>query len=99
MKIRNGFVSNSSTSSFCIYGIRINGELKPGLESELYKLGFDVEPVDSLIYIGKSWDKIKDDETGKQFKESIIETLKPVLGDILSEDDFEFRTHKKAFYR
>jgi hypothetical protein len=39
MKIRNGFVSNSSTSSFVIYGIRVhNGDIQGIAE----KLGVDL---------------------------------------------------------
>jgi thiol-disulfide isomerase/thioredoxin len=38
MKIRNGFVSNSSSSSFCIYGTEISeSQIKKMLKSEPFK--------------------------------------------------------------
>ncbi len=118
MKIRRGFVSNSSSCSFLIYGI--TGEedkLLSGLKSnniipeeennfgewiwsgEANKILKDknlelevVSDYDEYVYIGRSWDKIKDDETGKQFKENIEKSIKELFG-----DDFESNTHKCAW--
>jgi hypothetical protein len=102
MKIRQGFVSNSSSSSFLIYGACLNSkEMKLLKESftEEQKEDIDAEGdwyvtelfSDDLLdiksvmgeefYIGRSWDSIKDDETGKQFKESVETRLKELLGD------------------
>jgi len=97
-KIRNGFVSNSSSSSFLIYGsifdnedlnrIIQNEELKKWVEekdynieddkhetiseflSEKFKIDFQSYHPDEY-YIGVSYDNIKDNETGKQFKDNI----------------------------
>lgn len=84
MKIRNGFVSNSSTSSFLIYGICIeeDGELN-------YDDIYDIAEKNNLrcyhlydsFYIGKSWSKVKDNQTGLQFKESITEKIKKAFPD------------------
>ena len=76
-KKRFGFVSNSSSSSFLIYGTNISN-------SDLEKIeGFDewafekstglsvYSRSDYETYIGESWDSVGDDETGKQFKERI----------------------------
>ena len=88
MKVRNGFVSNSSTTSFCIYGTIAN-------EFESVKLpqGFDYyysDPNnDSRIYIGKPWCDIGDDETGKQFKDNINKTLNELLGKEVACSTFE----------
>jgi hypothetical protein len=37
MKIRNGFVSNSSSSSFCIIGVKRKGDYDEIMENEKYK--------------------------------------------------------------
>jgi hypothetical protein len=108
MKIRIGFVSNSSSSSFLIYGTRVssdmleqvpdpNGESGDFLECRyeaieaLIKKAFpgDTRPRigyyndgDCGFYIGASWCSVKDDETGKQFKDVVQEEVSKVMGDI-----------------
>ena len=107
MIIRNGFVSNSSTSSFLIYGVALDSsQIKellgyPDIEDEngdeeefdAYEILEDKLPhgleyhrpdYDDDYYIGESWSSVKDDETGKQFKERIEASLKSVFGDKLS---------------
>jgi len=103
MKIRNGFVSNSSSSSFCIYGVSINKkeliekmekinkeiteEDKEDIWSFLYQEEKDLfvseGPYDysGNIYIGKSWSSIRDDQTGKEFKEETQQRLKKLTGE------------------
>jgi hypothetical protein len=92
MKIRSGFVSNSSSSSFLIYGSSINVEeayskLFPGKDvpnkykatKEITdKLGLDRYSTDFDDYIGISWDCIGDDETGGQFKLKINKALEQI---------------------
>jgi len=100
MKIRMGFVSNSSTSSFCIYGCEIekeelhklftdngitfeedeDGYVDYGeLEEKIAKKLNGCEVIDDgeceMLWIGREWASIKDDETGKQFKESVEKIL------------------------
>jgi hypothetical protein len=80
MKIRLGFVSNSSSCSFCIYGIAIDkstaneGELEEKTTDSLLRLEYG-EHEGWSYYIGRNWDSIKDDETGAQFKKSIEDEI------------------------
>lgn len=91
MKIIQSFISNSSSSSFCIYGSRLsldatkeilrrdhNIEIEEEYELEEL-LGLSVRSVpydDDYFYIGRSFKTIKDDETGKDFKNSVEEKIK-----------------------
>jgi hypothetical protein len=109
MKIRNGFVSNSSSSSFLIYGAELSEhkeELckKFGLEEgvNLYELREVIEEktrlsVDTVmgesLYVGRSWCSVKDDETGLQFKQSVEKIFKEELG-----LDVKCDTHSEAWY-
>lgn len=120
MKVRSGFVSNSSSSSFLIYGITMDaGELAKHLKPladagkiidydknvvsaedlegmEIYELaeylelpkgiGYDAPSYFDQIYIGASWDSVKDDETGKEFKNRVFESLKEAGFDIKKSD-------------
>lgn len=110
MRYRLGFVSNSSSSSFLIYGICLNTDdaiklLKiPDIKKREYQdqdqdpyefvgliekeLGIDYyvggpDPAYS-IYIGKSWDSIKDNQTGKEFKKEVKQKLEEVFGKSIS---------------
>jgi hypothetical protein len=115
---KNGFVSNSSTTSFLIYGIALEPEealamMKrdhPVIKASLEKWGED-EPFETLEevfgyanshnssewsthkYYGLSWDSIKDDETGAQFKERVRAMLAEAL-----EGELKLRTYEEAWY-
>ena len=84
MKIRNGFVSNSSTTSFCIYGVESDRSFDEDDKhwEEMRELGIEsyMEPDSDIHYAGISFTKIKDDETGKQFKDRVEKTLKEYFG-------------------
>jgi hypothetical protein len=137
MKIRNGFVSNSSSSSFCLYGISVDeseivaalkakGETDPMLDESIYEYldawsyehkkskgelteediakyesrffhpddGFEFEDVNGCYQvIGVPWNKIKDDETGAEFKARIQAKITELLG-----DDAKCDTQIEAWY-
>jgi hypothetical protein len=103
MKIRNGFVSNSSSSSFLMFGKSFDSVEELNLteeQREHFEEDYDPYPImekiipwnkkhniewhmmeyDNTIYIGQSWDQVKDDETGLQFKERTVKEINDLLG-------------------
>lgn len=116
MKVRKGFVSNSSSSSFLIYGITVESDgdqikevakklfsnlseertkwieytgegglcsedVNSILEEALEAEGFSVScPFEDDYYIGRSWDTVRDDETGWEFKKSVEDRLTELFG-------------------
>jgi len=50
--------------------------------------------VEQYIYIGMSWDKIKDDETGRQFKDRVESLIK----DCLANQTIVCETLESAWY-
>lgn len=101
MKSRSMFISNSSSSSFIIYGINTSmddvknyAELNFSENQEYQKskkddyeiveflnntiplIEFIADYEDDSVYIGRSFETIKDDETGKMFKDSVEEFIK-----------------------
>ena len=117
MKIRNGFVSNSSSSSFCIYGTNIDFDKFASKIKESNFLSLSEEQLDELVgnwelcemvegktelsiyqddynvWIGRSWSTVGDDETGKEFKNSVETGLEKILGSTV-----ECRTYEEEIY-
>lgn len=89
MKKRMGFVSNSSSSSFAVIGVRVDKddfEEIFGVPSytEIEKLtGLEVEQTSRYsdeYYIGLSWAKLGEDETRSKFFARIKAALVPYMG-------------------
>jgi len=94
MKVRSGFVSNSSSSSFLIWGAFIGKselhDLLPEADSRNLYDALDEKLSDGLehhspdgcdgFFIGVSWDKVGDDETGAQFKSRVQKLLAASFG-------------------
>lgn len=111
MKIRSGFVSNSSSSSFCIYGAEIDFDIEEAaeklgiefdkddfdeyvtLEEISSKLGLEIFTPYESYYLGRSWSSIEDNETGKDFKNSVKEAF-----DKLGLKEIELDTLEEAWF-
>lgn len=79
MKIRNGFVSNSSSSSFCIFGINIKDD-KYNLDYDSLDLKgvnldheYAVNEYDDSQYMGMNPEKLGENETLAQFRQRIVD--------------------------
>jgi hypothetical protein len=95
MKIRNGFVSNSSSCSFCIYGTYIEDKdlikkIDDGIfDKELSKEKIQTYCMDFVdgIYIGRELTTMPDNQTMGEFKKQVSEALCSIFN---IEDDFCF---------
>lgn len=85
MKIRTGFVSNSSSSSFCILGIESNNEKLNLSENEILELDntdliheYGIGDGNESEYMGMNPEQMKDEETLLQFKQRIVDEFKKI---------------------
>ncbi len=95
MKIRSGFVSNSSSSSFCILGVSVDAETIDKLEGAYTELkGTRVRTQYSIShdegkYVGIDVTSMKDTETPLLLKQELVDTLAKV-GVTVKIEDVEF---------
>lgn len=85
MKIRLGFISNSSNTSFCIYGRYFDlKDITDEMIIELEELDLEVigDQNNDGYYIGRSYTLIKDNETGKEFKERTLKDMKIIFPEL-----------------
>ncbi len=110
MKIRMGFVSNSSTTSFCIYGALLTVEevaKRLGLpEKDAHGAIYDLAEKNNLscyvppddygeYYLGVDWPEIGDNETGAEFKKRVTKKLKEVFHLTKAQ---KYATHSNGWY-
>lgn len=95
MKIRNGFVSNSSTTSFCICGFSVKENWPQFLQHQDKKRSETASKLDSyhcedaeVSYYGLAIEEMKDDETLQQFKDRTKSLCKEIFGDAIKDVDF-----------
>lgn len=79
MKIRLGFVSNSSSTSFCIFGLYVGDNveveaLKLVKDNEL-RVEYGCSEWDDSVYVGLPPSAMKDDETLSQFRDRVRRQL------------------------
>jgi hypothetical protein len=80
MKTRQGFVSNSSTTSFLIYGVEVDSDSVDALA--------DTTGLEDFYggdcggdFIGRSWGEVGDDQTGGEFKAEVEAAVAKALPD------------------
>lgn len=99
MKSRQGFVSNSSSSSFLIYGRTLDEEDLELIES-LKELPKDIEIIygQEIKYLGCSWDRIGNDETRREFQERIETSIKEIYKHLKLTIPEHFSTYNESWY-
>lgn len=94
MKIRNGFVSNSSSTSFCILGIkRSTLDTNEGLPfNKLIVEEEGIYDIEGDSIIGAPPNDMKDDETLLEFKTRIVTEINKIFDTKLNESDLRWYT-------
>lgn len=83
MKTRAGFVSNSSSTSFCIMGVAVseNNYEKLYLLTKETDLDYYIDCYDDRTYVGLEPNEMKDTETLAEFKQRALEQLNKTFPD------------------
>jgi hypothetical protein len=101
MKIRTQFISNSSSTSFSIYGAMINKEQQDIIDDYNDRTFIDTyygDPNDypsSNIYIGAEFDACGFNETKQQWMDRVKAEIKKIIPDI-KHDAFGF--YSESYY-
>lgn len=93
MKIRTGFVSNSSSSSFCLVGYAIDmdydndDELEEKFKDSNLIIRCGISDLEDCYIVGKDIYSMKDEETLLEFKKHILEELQKYYDKDISISD------------
>ncbi|MFA6090136.1 MAG: hypothetical protein WC755_09845 [Candidatus Woesearchaeota archaeon] len=96
MKIRLGFVANSSSVSFTIYGVYFEDIERP-IDIELLELKEGLNTFrcqEKGGYIGRELKDMKDDQTLGDFKKDTEKLIKETL----NKDDLKFGIYEEGYY-
>lgn len=101
MKIRMGFVSNSSSSSFCVVG-KIYEDEKNELLYKFDEMIYDLNKINEIdptlvtcqgiskyydnTILGMEIENIQDNETMSQFKQRVLEQVKKIDSNVVIDD-------------
>lgn len=101
MKTRNGFVSNSSTTSFCIMGISF--EKNSVVNPKNFPQPFPKKPLRlfhwydaDMYYLGVGVENMGEDETVGQFRKRVQEILDESLKDCSPEILYALKDSREA---
>jgi isopentenyl phosphate kinase len=83
MKIRNGFVSNSSSSSFCIFGVSTYNLPKASeIAQKADEKGMLHGGGDVGEYIGLEYTEMEMDETRRQFENRVKDEINKLMNEV-----------------
>lgn len=103
MKIRLGYVSNSSSSSFCLFGYAI---AEDAVDEEIYEgiagrctrqsglnYAYGIDQYNGSTCVGLGPESIRDEETGLEFKERIFAAIKATFPELnISKNNLDWLT-------
>ena len=104
MKVRTGFVSNSSSSSFIIQGYMIDSKQIPAeISKDFYSITHSVKGMDSKVdgddyYIGKILMDGVEEESVQQLDVKPIKNIKPIIEKFLKDNKIEINESNFGIY-
>lgn len=100
MKRRAGFVSNSSSTSFCIFGVIIDDAWDDDIENVIWRdesgssliVERGVDEYYNTNFVGVDPNEIKNSETFGEFKIRVAKNISKVVGVDVSIDSLKYYT-------